>query len=207
MLTIGLAGGIASGKSMVVRAWERQPGVVVVDADRIAWDSYCPGTETYKHLIDRFGRRILGSDGQIDRAALGKIVFSNRQALQDLNRIVHPAVRKRIVDLINEHRQMGTEVLVIEVALILDSDESAAFARQHFDRVVAPRVDPEEQVRRLMARDGIDRKEALHRIDQQIPQEERLARADDVIDTSGDPEDTIARAERLLERLRIEFTN
>jgi dephospho-CoA kinase len=201
MLIVGLTGGIAGGKSTIAEALEREPGIAVIRADQIAWETYRPGTDVYHKLVDRFGTQIVSDDGTIDRTALGAILFRDPQAREFVNGLVHPAVIARLVELAEEHRRRGTEVFVVEAALLL---ESPHVDRSFFDYYIVVAVDPEEQLRRLMARDGISREEALRRVRAQTPQDEKIARADFVIESSGSLEETIARAKELFTRLREE---
>ncbi len=199
MLIVGLTGGIASGKSTITRALAEEPGIAVVDADKIAWETYRPGTEVHKKLIERFGPKIVKPDGTIDRKALGAIVFRDPEAREFINSVVHPAVTARLLKIAEEQRRRGTEVLVVEAALLL---ESPYVDRSFFDYYVVVAVDPEEQLRRLMDRDGLSREEALRRIRAQTPQDKKLARADFVIWSRGSPEETIRQAKKLFHELR-----
>jgi dephospho-CoA kinase len=199
MLIVGLTGGIASGKSTITRALAEEPGIAVVDADKIAWETYRPGTEVYKKLVERFGPKVVKPDGTIDRKALGAIVFHDPRAREFVNSVVHPAVTARLLEIAEEQRHRGTEVLVVEAALLL---ESPYVDRSFFDYYVVVAVDPEEQLRRLMARDGLSREEALRRIRAQTPQDKKLARADFVVWSRGSPEETIRQAKRLFHELR-----
>ncbi len=199
MLIVGLTGGIASGKSTITRALAEEPGIAVVDADKIAWETYRPGTEVYRKLVERFGPTIIKPDGTIDRKALGAIVFRDPKAREFVNSVVHPAVTARLLEIAEEQRRRGTEVLVVEAALLL---ESSYVDRSFFDYYVVVAVDPEEQLRRLMDRDGLPREEALRRIRAQTPQDKKLARADFVIWSRGSPEETIQQAKKLFHELR-----
>jgi dephospho-CoA kinase len=201
MLIVGLTGGIASGKSTITEALEREPGIAVVRADQLAWETYRPGTEVYHKLTQRFGTQIIGDDGTIDRKALGAILFRDPQARQFVNGLVHPAVIARLVELAEGHRRRGTNILVVEAALLL---ESPHVDRDFVDYYIVVAVDPEEQLRRLMARDGISPEEALRRVRAQTPQEEKIARADFVIESSGNDSETIARAKELFTHLQEE---
>jgi len=198
MLIVGLTGGIASGKSAIARALESEPGIAVIDADRIAWETYSPGTDVYEKLVAHFGRKILNPDGTIDRRALGKLIFHDPKERAFLNSVVHPAVMARLVELARAYEAQGIELLIIQAALLLESED---VRREFFDHYVLVTVEPEEQIRRLMARDGLSRKEALRRIEAQTPQEEKLKRADFVIESCGSLEQTIERARALFSRL------
>jgi len=199
MLIVGLTGGIASGKSTVARALRDEPGVAVVDADRIAWETYQPGTQVYETLVEHFGQRILNPDGTINRRALGAFVFREKAEREFVNRIVHPAVMQRLRELARTYQAQGMEILIVEAALLL---ESRAVDRDFFDCYVVVKVEPEEQIRRIMERDGISRDEALKKIVSQTPQAEKLRRSDFVIDSSGSPKETTERAKALLALLR-----
>ena len=201
MLIVGLTGGIASGKSTIARALREEPGIAVVDADRIAWETYRPGTEVYKKLVERFGEGIVNDHGEIDRRKLGAIVFRDPEARRSLNDIVHPAVLSKLREIARRERARGTRVLVVEAALLL---ESPHVDRSFFDYYVLVAVDPEEQLRRLMKRDGLPREEALQRVQAQTPQDEKLPRADFVLWSRGRPEDTVREAQALFRQLKEE---
>ena len=121
MKVIGLAGRAGSGKSAVARCLAQRPGVVWVDLDAVAWETYAKGTPTYHKLMDIFGESILNSAGEIDRASLAKLAFDNREQWRALNAAVHPAVSEAVVSLIRTHRNEGAEVLLIEGALLASS--------------------------------------------------------------------------------------
>lgn len=201
MINIGLTGGIASGKGVVAQTWAKLPGVVVKDADEVVHALYQPGSPLCDRLAEAFGRSILDSNGGIDRKSLGGIVFGDAVARQKLNALVHPAVRQKYVDLAAEAQDRGTDVFVIEAALLLDSDPDHSF----FYAFVLTDVDDEEQLKRITQRDGLSREEALKRVRAQRSQSERRKRADYVIDTSGTLEQTRIRARQLLKILRKRF--
>jgi dephospho-CoA kinase len=199
MLIVGLTGGIASGKSTIARALQGEPGIAVVDADRLAWKTYRPGTKVYERLVGRFGPKITRPDGTIDRKALGELVFHDAEARAFVNGVVHPAVISQLIELACSYEAQGIKVLVIEAALLLESE---VIERDFFDYYVIVTVEPEEQIQRLMARDGISREEALRKISAQTPQYEKAERADFILESRGSVEETIARARELFARLR-----
>jgi len=203
MLIIGLTGGIASGKSVIAKALKKEPDIAVVDADKLAWEAYKPGTAVYKKLVEHFGRKILNRKGEIDRKKLGRIVFSDDGEREFLNAVVHPAVGKKLRELAKKYEADGFDLMIVEAALLLESEQ---VDRSFFDCFVAVRVDPEEQIKRLMARDGLSRQQALKKIKAQAPQEEKLKRADYVVDSSGTPKDTIARAKKLFAKLKKQLS-
>lgn len=196
MIVIGLAGGIASGKSLVTRELAKEPGVVAIDIDRVAWRLYRPGSAIYHKLVEHFGREILRADGEIDRKRLGEIVFHGPKELRFLDETVHPAVTARLRELIEAERRRGTRALILEAALLL---ESKWVDRGLFDYIVALKVNREEQLRRLRERDGLTPEEAERRIGSQDPK--KLEEADYIIDASGTPEGTVVRARELFASL------
>lgn len=196
MIVIGLTGGIASGKSLVARELSREPGIVAIDLDKVAWECYRPGSEVHRLLVEHFGPEILRADGGIDRPRLGEIVFSDPKELEFLDETVHPAVTARLRELIEAERRRGTRVLILEAALLLESKWAD---RSLFDYIVALKVPREEQLRRLRERDGLTPEEAKRKIDSQDPK--KLEEADYIIDAAGTPEETVARARELFASL------
>lgn len=183
VLLVGLTGGIASGKSAVAdRLAER--GAVVIDADVLAREVVAPGTPGLAAVVRRFGAGVLrGVDGdspaELDRAALGAIVFADPEARRDLEAIVHPAVRARASELTGAAESGSVVVQVIP--LLVETGQQDAF-----DVVVVVDVDPGVQLERLIARNGLTREQALARINAQAGRQQRLAIADEVIDNNGD---------------------
>ncbi len=180
MLAIGLTGNIATGKSTVARMLADK-GACVIDADRLAHESMRPGTPVHQRIIERFGTGVCDANGEIDRHALGDIVFDDAWALADLEAIVHPCVvretRRRLA-------RCEAPVAVVEAIKLLE-------AEMHADCdvvwvVTAPR---DEQVARLVHERGMSLQEAERRIDAQAPQEEKAARADLVIENSATLDD------------------
>lgn len=181
MVVVGLTGGIGSGKSTVA-ALLAERGAVVVDADAITRELQAPGTPVFQAMVDRFGPGIV-ADGQLDRGAVADIVFSDPQALADLNAIVHPAVGAEIV------RRMealaGTdELVVLDVPLMVESERGYPAAG-----LVVVDVDPEVAVRRLVEHRGMREADVRARMASQASRAERLARSDRVIDNSGTLDD------------------
>ena len=204
MLIVGLTGGIASGKSTIAKALVEEPGVAVEDADRVAWETYQPGTDVHQQLVEHFGERILNADQTINRRALGRIVFNDPEEREYLNSVVHPAVRERLVEIAREHEANGVEVFIVQAAVILESEP---VDRSFYDVYVLVWVDPEEQLRRLMERDGLDRDTALRKIRSQTSQDVKAERADYVIDSMGSLDATIAQAREVLRELRSQTVN
>src|SRR5262245_28664510 len=167
MLSVALTGNIASGKSTVLHLF-RQWGAAVTDADAIVHDLQRRGTPVFHAIVERFGRVIVGSDGELDRAALRAIVFGDAQARGDLERIVHPAVRARTAELAESARTKGVRVMVHDIPLLFESADPDTF-----DRIVL--VDAPASVRRdrLIQLRGLDPALADRLIAAQMPSTEK----------------------------------
>lgn len=196
MDVIGLTGGIAAGKSAVA-ARLAELGAVVIDADRLAREVVEPGTPGLAAIAQRFGDAVLAPDGSLDRARLGSIVFTDDAARRDLNAIVHPAVQRRYDELVAEAfaRDPGA-IVVYDVPLLAEARAASEFAL-----VVVVDAPPEVRLERLVTLRGMDRSEARARIGAQIPDADRRAMADVVIDSSGTLDHTLEQVDALWERL------
>ncbi|MCS0498240.1 dephospho-CoA kinase [Protaetiibacter mangrovi] len=199
-MLVALTGGIASGKSTVARRLA-ELGAVVVDADRIAREVVEPGTPALARIAERFGPAVVGTDGGLDRAALGAIVFGDEAARRDLNAITHPAVGERSRALFAAARAADPRAVVVyDVPLLVD--ERGEGRADEFDRVIVVAADEETRVRRLVELRGMDEAEARRRIASQAPESARLAIADDVVDANGSLGDTLAQVDELWATLR-----
>ena len=192
MPVIGLTGGIASGKSTVSQIL-REYGFVIIDADQIAREILNPGKPAYQQVVAAFGRDILKEDGEIDRTRLGKIVFTDPEKLTLLNQITHPEVAKEIKRRILELKEAGVIRIVLDIPLLFEAKMNSMA-----DAVWVVYVPEEEQLKRLMARNGFTREEALARIRAQMPLREKAKLADVVIDNSGSIEKTRAQIAAIL---------
>ena len=189
MFSIGLSGGIAGGKSSVSRLLAAR-GAHVFDADRLAHETYAPGTAGHNAIVGAFGPGVLDSEGGIDRAALGRIVFADEAARARLNAIVWPLVRARIESLQRAERAVDTAVLVIEAAVLLE-----AGWRDLFDEVWLVRAPAAAVRERLIERGSLSPEDAAARIAAQPDDEARLAQVDVVIDNAGDVAELEQRTE------------
>jgi len=172
-----LTGGIGAGKTTVSTELHRR-GAVVIDADAIVREVQRPGTPVFEGMVDRFGPTIVAADGTLDRQAVADVVFTDAQALADLGAIVHPAVADEIARRL-EHEAGSDNVVVLDVPLLVES------GRDDMAALIVVDVDPELAVRRLVATRGFKEDDARARIARQASRQERLARADFVIDNSG----------------------
>jgi dephospho-CoA kinase len=187
VLTIGLTGGIGSGKS-TVSALLAERGAVVVDADRIAREVLEPGTPGLASVVTEFGSTVLTPDGALDRAALAAIVFSDDDARRRLDALVHPLVRRRSAELVAA--APPDAVVVNDVPLLVETGQAGSY-----DLVLVVEADVETRVARLIGR-GLTEADARARIAAQATDEQRRAVADVVLDNAGTPEQLAAQVER-----------
>jgi dephospho-CoA kinase len=190
-MILGLTGNIASGKSLVANLLAAR-GAVVLSADQLAREVVAPGSEVLAQLVRHFGSRILDAQQALDRRVLADCVFKNPQALATLNRLTHPAIARLAEQRLAALRAGSARLVVYEAPLLFE-----AAAEKRVDRILVVTVDPEIQLARLMARDGFGRSAAQRRIASQMPQQQKAARADYVIDNSG----TMAALETAVEQL------
>ena len=201
MLRVGLTGGIACGKSHVLARLAAR-GFHALDLDRIAHEVMAPGGPAYAELVAAFGTGVLSPDGRVDRKILGALVFEDERARQRLNAIVHPRVREEEERRAAAWRSERGAVVVSDAALLVE-----AGVHLRFDRLMVVHCRPDQQLERLMARDGLDLRAAQARIDAQLPIGEKRHFAHFEVDTSGSFEDTAREIERVaseLERLARE---
>ncbi|ALC15740.1 dephospho-CoA kinase [Desulfuromonas soudanensis] len=194
-MILGVTGGIASGKSTVTEILASL-GATVVSADQLARQAVRPGTETLERLVRRFGPSILLPDGTLDRKALGSLVFADETARKDLNAIIHPAIAALAEARLQELSRRGLPLIVYEAPLLFE-----AGAAERVDAVLVVRLHEDLQLRRLMERDGLDEGSARARIASQMPQEEKVARADFLVDNSGSLQQTEEQVRRIFSRL------
>jgi dephospho-CoA kinase len=190
MKVIGLTGGIGSGKSTVA-GYLAEIGAAVIELDKVGHEVLKSGGGTFKEVVREFGKDILDSRGEIDRARLAKIVFKNPEDLKRLNRVAHPAIDKIINERIEGYRRRGIKVVVLEAAAMLEAGKA-----KQVDEIWVT-IAPEVTVRqRLGERSGYSKEEMEARIRAQMPDEERRKHADVVIDTDGTLDEVKARVEK-----------
>lgn len=198
MITVGLTGGIGSGKSTVAALLARE-GFAVVDADQIARQIMEPGSPVLGQVAREFGEDIVRDDASLDRAKLAQRAFGTEEATQRLNAITHPAIRAESARQFDEARWRGEPVVIYDMPLLVDLG-----LHRDMDLTVVVDVDPEERVRRLAASRGIAEADARARIARQIPDAQRLAAADVVIDNNGSERELETQVAALAKRLRAE---
>ena len=197
MLRAALTGGIATGKSYCLGRFAAL-GVPTIDADKLAREVVAPGTRGFQSIRERFGTGVLTAEGTLDRAALGRIVFGDRAARADLEAIVHPEVYRRIREWYAA-LPVTLRIGIADIPLLFET------GHQHdFDRVIVCACSPQEQLRRLMARDSLPEADARARLAAQWPIDEKVARADHVIRTDGPFAETDMQVKRIFEILNAE---
>ena len=189
MILIGLTGGIGSGKS-TVSARLAELGARIVDADAIVRAVQAPGTEVFAAIVDRFGAGVVAEDGCLDRPALAALVFNHPDELKALNAIVHPAVGAGIAEALAAAAETD-DVVILDVPLLVES------GRDDMAAMVVVDLDPEVAVARLVQHRGFTEEDARARISRQASREDRLAKADQVLDNSGSVEDLLAQVDAL----------
>ena len=191
MYKIGLTGGIASGKSTVLR-WLQKQGVPYIDADVVAREVVEPGTLGLQELVDAFGPHTVLADGTLDRAYVGSVVFSDPKALDRINAILQPHIRGRIQGLTEQWEAQGERAIIYDIPLLFETDWHTKM-----DEIWLVYVNPATQLERLMKRNGYSEQEALVRIHSQMSLDEKRALSTVVIDNSG----TMKQLEKQLRRL------
>ena len=180
MKLVALTGGIGAGKSSVSARLAAR-GAVIVDADALVRELQAQGTPVFEAIVERFGRGVVGPDGELDRPALAAIVFGDPEALKELNGLVHPAVGVEVLRRVDEQR--GTDrVVILDVPLLVES------GRYRASGVIVVDTPPEVAVERLVRDRGMTAEDARARMARQASREERKAKADLVIDNSGPPD-------------------
>ena len=180
MLTIGLTGGIGSGKSVVANLLAQQ-GAAIIDADRLGHLAYARHSPAWRSVTAAFGEDILTPDGEIDRRRLGAIVFADPDQLARLNAIMHPLMAQMVAQRKAELQAAGAAVAVVEAAVLFEAGWDTLV-----DEVWTTHSPPDIVVARLQERSGLDETEARKRINSQMPAEERIRRSAVVVDNSSD---------------------
>ena len=186
MLLVGLTGNIGSGKSTVAQLFSER-GATIIDADVLSRRAVEVGTPAFRAIVERWGTSVLAADGAIDRGALRRVVFSDSQQLEHLNKIVHPAVERMRVALVEQARQRGDRVVVCDIPLLFEKKMTGKF-----DRIVLVDAPRPVRLERLVRERGLRETEAMDMIVAQMPAELKRARADFIIDN----DDTLAALDR-----------
>lgn len=197
-MIIGLTGGIATGKSTASR-YLADKGFSVIDADVAARAVVEPGEPALSRIESLFGKKVIQPDGTLNRAALGAIVFGDEEKRRQLNAIVHPAVREWMMAKKEKALEQGHQTVILDIPLLFESNLGWMV-----DRTVLIYTSPAVQLRRLLERNQeLTEKEALARMQSQLPIDEKKALADDVIDNSGSLESLYEQLDKWMTRLQL----
>jgi dephospho-CoA kinase len=178
-LVIGLTGGIASGKSTVSNIL-KEMNITIIDADVEARLAVEKGEPAYQKIVAEFGNDILLTNEEIDRVKLGSIIFHNAEKRQLLNSFVHPEVRKRMNNQVEEAKEREEQVIILDIPLLFESKLT-----HMVEKTILVYVDRDIQLKRLMERNDLSLEEAEARIKSQMPLSEKVALADAVINNNG----------------------
>lgn len=197
MLTVGLTGSIATGKSFVTE-YLRELGAEVIDADQASRKVVEKGTPGLASVVEEFGSEVLAPDGTLDRKKLGAIVFTDEKKRLKLNSIIHPLVIELQDEWLRSVEKKNKDAIaVVDAALMI---ESGGYKR--FDKLIVVYCEPAIQLARLTARDNLSQNEAKRRIDAQMPQDEKRKFANYVVDTSNGFEDTKRQTREIFASLK-----
>lgn len=196
MITFGLTGGIACGKSTVTKTF-RKHGIPIVDADVIAREVVMPNTVGWSLTVDMFGPSILYSDKTINRAALAKIVFEDKKALRLLTHMMNPLIQKESEIQIKALHDQGNDIVGYDAALICEMGNA-----NKYHPLIVVACPQYMQIERLMRRNNLSFDDAVVRVSSQMPTEKKVAMADFVIDTSGSMQNSILTTETIIKAFR-----
>ena len=195
MLTIGLTGGISSGKSTIT-SWFLEKGIIVLDADQIVRQLQKPGSQLLYDLAHEFGPSVILENGELARDVLGSIIFHDEAAKQKLNAMIHPLVKQKLVEGIEQAKARGEQLVVLDVPLMFESGFESLV-----DRTLVVYVPREIQVKRLMKRDQIDESYALAKINSQMSLEKKRDLADYVLNNEYSIRELRTQFEQMFEML------
>ena len=194
---IGLTGGIGSGKSTVSQ-YLAELGAVILDADKVGHEAFKSGTETWQQVVNAFGKQILTPDGEIDRKKLGGIVFDNPESLSRLNQIMHPRMYDMMKARIEEYRQRGAGVIVLEAAILIEANWTPLV-----NEVWVTVAGEDAVLKRVNKQRGLEAEQIIARIRSQLSAEERVKHADVVINNDGDLDEMRAKVKELWKQLQV----
>lgn len=196
-LVIGLTGSIATGKSTIANMF-KELNIDVIDADLIAREVVEVNQPAYLKIVEEFGEEILHENKELNRKALGKVIFNDEKKRKKLNSIIHPAIRKEMLDQKEVLLKLGREAIVMDIPLIFESG-----LEDYVEKILVAYVTEETQLKRLIERDKCTKEDALSRINSQISIEEKAKKADAIIDNNGTREESYKQLLSLLSKWNI----
>jgi dephospho-CoA kinase len=200
-MIIGLTGGIASGKS-TVSGMLQNLGAVIIDADKIAREVVKPHQPTWFEIRERFGEDIFYEDGQLNREKLGAIIFNDGQARTDLNSIIHPAIREKMLQQKEKALEQEIEIIVLDIPLLFESE-----LEHMVEKVLVVYVPEEIQKNRLILRDQVSEEIALQKMSSQLSIEQKKDKGHAYIDNSGSLDETRKQLEQVIQKWRTGENN
>lgn len=195
MLILGLTGNIGCGKSSLSKIL-MQNNIDVIDADIISRNIF-EDKELLNLVFENFGENIKNLDGSLDRKALGNIVFNDDQKLVILNGLTHPKIKEKILNKINEIRNIGKSLVVIDAALLIEGGYLDIL-----DKLIVITCKESIQISRIQLRDNLTKEQAISRMNSQMSQDEKIKYADYIIDNSGDTNNLKHKAEELIRYMK-----
>lgn len=193
-MILGLTGGIATGKSLVSDYFKSQ-GYPVIDADQVSRQVVEVGSVGLSRVADHFGSHILLENGELDRKKLGQLIFSDSEKREKLNAILHPLIRSKILKQLDQLKKENHDLIILDLPLLFESDYE-----DQVDQVMVVHIDKDLQVKRLMKRNKLSQREALQRIHSQMSLEEKMKKAQILIDNSGTKEEAYQQVNTWLEK-------
>jgi dephospho-CoA kinase len=200
MITFGLTGGIACGKSTATKTFKRF-GIPMVDADVVAREVVEPGSYGLRTIIDTFGSQYLNADGTMNRSAMGAFVFSNQEALDKINEIMAPLINETSALQIRRLHSKGHSVVGYDAALICEMGNA-----DKYRPLIVVACPQQMQVERMMKRNGLGADQAMARMNSQMPTDDKVKMADYIIDTSGTVEDSIKQTKNIIYQMRKDIS-
>ena len=197
MLVLGLTGNIGCGKSSVSTIF-MENNIKVVDADIVARQIF-DDKNLLNEVFSTFGKSIRNQDGSLNRRALGNIVFNDDEKLILLNNLTHPKIKQKILSKVEEYKNQGEKIVVIDAALLIEDDYIP-----YIDKLILVTCKKDIQIKRIIARDNCTKEEAISRINSQMSQEERVKFADYIIDNSNSFEELQKKVLELISVLQGE---
>jgi dephospho-CoA kinase len=195
MLILGLTGNIGCGKSSLSKIL-MQNNIDVIDADIISRNIF-EDKELLNLVFENFGENIKNLDGSLNRKALGNIVFNDDQKLVILNGLTHPKIKEKILNKINEIRNIGKSLVVIDAALLIEGGYLDIL-----DKLIVITCKESIQISRIQLRDNLTKEQAISRMNSQMSQDEKIKYADYIIDNSGDTNNLKHKAEELIRYMK-----
>ncbi len=202
MRVIGLTGGIACGKS-TVSAYLKERGAIIIDGDAVAKELSEPHKSIWQAYVNHFGTKILNNDNTLNRRLIGQIVFSNEKEKIWMNSTMHPLIKTAILEQLENYKkddENNDKIIILDIPLLYEAGWDLLA-----DEVWVVKIDRQLQIERIQNRDGLSYEEAVNRIDAQMSVDEKVKRADVVIDSSNKPEITLQKVAQICKQRSLKL--